>query len=286
MPTPTEVENFIKETAKRFGIPEWIAAGVARAESGFNADNPGDYYVDWLHYPAGTTVIARRPNGAIVPKGTPGAVPTSFGPFQLRAGQHVTGDPAEAGLGDQAINAGIDVRNPSTWQQQIVFALQYAKSRGTFAGTWSTAVGELAQSFTAGAVDPSERIIPTIPPGGATVVVPGQVITPTTKPGSSSFPITPQSVAASGVSWVSGLELPQGFTVLAQTIADATNATLKAITAPVNQAAATMAYLGQVNIYKRLGFVLLGMVLVVLGIVLFGVSLVPKEVVSAVAKVA
>lgn len=282
MPSPSEVGNFIGETAAKLGIPTWLATAVAKAESGLTWNSQGDYYVDWLNYPAGTKILARRPNGAIVPKGTPGAVPTSFGPMQLRAGQHVTGDANEHGLGDDAINAGINVLDPSTWQAQVVYALQFAKSKGTFAGTWATATGDLAQSFPSGAIDPSQRIIP---PQGALnppiVNVPGGTVIP----GSASFPITPATVTAPAVSWVSGLELPQGFKALADTLASSVNAMTKAITDPFNQTAAALAYVGQVNIYKRLALVVLGMLFVVLGIVMFGVSLIPKEVVETVGKV-
>lgn len=286
-----EVEAYVRDAATARGIPDWLAAAIADAESGLRADNPGDYYVDWLHYPAGTPIIARRPNGAIVPKGTPGAVATSFGPFQLRAGQAVTGDANEAGLGDAAIAAGINVLDPTTWRQQIDFALNHAASLGTFAGVWSTAVGELAARFTGAHPVPVGQTTgeaPAMPsPANPSNVDAGGTSGITTPGGTGgSFPFTIPTVTVPGVGWVSGLELPQGLTVLAQTIAQLPGVVAAPFVGALNQLGSLLAFVGQVHIYERIGLVLLGVILVVIGVVLFALSFVDRSTVRTVAAAA
>lgn len=268
MPSVADVEAYIREQARRRNIPEGIALGVAQRESGAKADSQGDYWVDFLHYPAGTQVIARTPKGVIVPAGTPGAVPTSFGPFQLRAGKKVTGYAEEAGLGDAAIAAGIDVTNPDTWKQQVDFALNWAVSRGTFAGTWSTAVGELAAHFTGQPVssDPNPPSVPGAP------MVPSMP-----EPGN---PSGPGPAAAEPFHPIVVPDVLGGFADSLKGVADALGQLPAAITKPfvdtVNNAMSLAAYFGQINIYKRLGAVVLGVVLIAIGIVLFALSFVDK----------
>lgn len=271
MPTPAEVEAYIRQAATARGVPADIAVAIARAESGLRADAAGDWWVDQLHYPAGTPVIARTGGGFIVPAGTPGAVATSFGPFQLRAGRHVTGDPQEAGLGDSAVNGGVDVTNPATWQQQVDFALNYAAQRGTFAGTWSTAVGALAQTFTGGHAVP-------IGASGAPPVTepPGAPLVPSMpEPGAPLGPGPAQPTAP--------IVVPPPFSGIGDTlgsVAGAIAALPAGLIAPVvdelNRTNATLSWLGQTHVWERIGLVLLGGVAILVGLVLTGVSFVPK----------
>lgn len=272
MPTVAEVEAYVAQAAAARGVPVDVAVGIARAESGSNADSQGDWWVDPLHYPAGTPVIARTPGGVIVPKGTPGAVPTSFGPFQLRAGRHVTGVAAEAGLGDSAMNAGIDVTNPATWRQQVDFALNTAAARGTFAGIWSTAVGALGAVFGGGHV---------VPVGSTDTTAPVPEL-----PGAPAVPAMPEPGAPLGPGPAPAgpaIQVPNplgGFADSLGGVATAIGALPGAIAAPfvqaINQAYATLAWLGQIHIWERFGLVLLGAVVVMIGLILFGLSFWPK----------
>jgi hypothetical protein len=257
VPSPAEVESYVREQAALRGIPADVAAGVSRAESGFRADAAGDWWVPFIAYPAGTAVIARTPGGVIVPAGTAGAKPTSYGPFQLRAGKTITGDPQEAGMGDAAIAAGIDVTNPATWKEQVQFVLDTAAGNGTFAGTWSTAVGALAARFTASP----------------------QGVTPSG--GVPSVGIDDPSKIGPGVAPLVSPDPISGFADTLGAVATAIAALPGTIAAPFvsayNSAVELMTFLGQVNIYKRLGLIILGALLLLLGIVLFAVSFLPKN---------
>lgn len=274
MATPEEVRAYITGAAERRGIPAWLAVAVAWAESGGNFDARGDWWVDALNYPAGTPIIARTPGGFLVPSGTKGARPTSFGPFQLRAGRAVTGLASEAGLGDGAVASGIDVTDPSQWKRGVDYALDYAASRGTFAGTWSVAVGQLGQAF-AGAVKPgSEKPTETTAP---TPFTPGMP-----QPGE---PLGPSPIPAKPFT---GPEPLSGFADSFGGIAAAIGALPAAIAKPfvdqANAAYAFLSWLGQSNIWLRIGLIVLGAVLIVVGLVMFAASFMPREAVQAVAK--
>ncbi len=68
---------------------------------------------------------------------------TSFGDFQLHVG---------GGMGDQALAAGVDIRNPNKWKEQDRFAIDQMavnrdKGAGWFAGQWHGAPAWAAHSF-------------------------------------------------------------------------------------------------------------------------------------------
>jgi hypothetical protein len=68
---------------------------------------------------------------------------TSFGDFQLHVG---------GGMGDQALTAGIDIRDPKTWKEQTKFAIDQMaqnKEKGPdwYAGQWHGAPRWAAENF-------------------------------------------------------------------------------------------------------------------------------------------
>jgi hypothetical protein len=102
LPANDEISQYIVQSAKQRGIDPGIALKVYRSEG------------------AG---------------GYAGDKNSSFGPFQLHYGGVAPGGNAVAGLGDEFTKAtGLDARNPSTWKQQVDFALEKAKSGGW--GPW------------------------------------------------------------------------------------------------------------------------------------------------------
>jgi hypothetical protein len=102
LPANDEISQYIVQSAKQRGIDPGIALKVYRSEG------------------AG---------------GYAGDKNSSFGPFQLHYGGVAPGGNAVPGLGDEFTKAtGLDARNPSTWKQQVDFALEKAKSGGW--GPW------------------------------------------------------------------------------------------------------------------------------------------------------
>lgn len=282
MASIAEVEAYISKAARARGIPEAIAIGVAKAESGLSSGSEGDWWVDFAHYPAGTKVIAKTANGVIVPKGTPGAVPTSFGPFQLRAGKTVTGYADEAGLGDSAIAAGIDVRDPSTWPAQVEYALDTAAARGTFAGIWSTATGALGATFpgsvASGPGVPGIGPLPSLP-GAPIPAVPGMPggsgsggVPGSQTPAPSPYAVPNPKDIATAISDNMGTAVSN----LAVTVKDAATGVIAPFTTLVNDLVALATFLGQPHIYERVGLGVFGAILILLGLVLFALSFVDK----------
>jgi len=95
---PPDVEKYIREAAIKRGIDPNVAVQVARNEGG------GGYVGD---------------------RGS------SFGPYQLHMGGLASGGMAVSGLGDEfRKKTGLDPRDPSTWQAQVDFSLNYAKEHG------------------------------------------------------------------------------------------------------------------------------------------------------------
>lgn len=105
-----DVGSYIYQKALDYGIDPRVATRVAQSE-GLNAFSPD------------------RPDHG-------GDGGSSFGPFQLHYGG-VNPNMPHAGLGDDFTKAtGLDARDPSTWKQQVDFALQHASKSG-----WSAWMG-------------------------------------------------------------------------------------------------------------------------------------------------
>lgn len=104
-----EVEAFIRQTAQRLGVDPEIAVRVAMAEGG-------------VRNPVRQSDVINKA----------GLREPSYGPFQLLIGGGSSGFPE--GLGNRALVAGIDPRDPNQWKQGVQFALQEAKQKGW--GQW------------------------------------------------------------------------------------------------------------------------------------------------------
>ena len=101
LPSASDQEAYIRRSAAARGINPDVAVAVAKSEG---------------------------LNGYVGDKGT------SFGPFQLHYKNNIPGL-SNAGLGDTFTRrTGLDARDPSTWQQQVDFALDEAKKGGW--GPW------------------------------------------------------------------------------------------------------------------------------------------------------
>lgn len=101
-PTQQEVDMYVMARAQALGIDPDIAKKVRRGESG-------------------SGFVGDIVNG----------IPTSFGPFQFHFGGLVPGPNSAPGLGDEFLKAtGLNARDPSTWKQQVDFALQTVKKTG------------------------------------------------------------------------------------------------------------------------------------------------------------
>ena len=105
---PSDIEAYIRQSAAARGIDPDVAVTVAKSEGGLK--DP-------------TRQSLARKNGVQEP---------SYGPFQLLVGGGQTGFPA--GMGNQALAAGIDPRDPANWQKGVDFALDQAKQKGW--GQW------------------------------------------------------------------------------------------------------------------------------------------------------
>jgi hypothetical protein len=104
----TELEQYIRQAAKARGIDADIAVRVAKSEGGLNDPTRRAEYVKGGY---------REP---------------SYGPFQLLIGGPGTGFPT--GMGNDALRAGIDPRDPANAYKGIDFALDQAKNSGW--GAW------------------------------------------------------------------------------------------------------------------------------------------------------
>ncbi len=102
------LEDYIRQAAASRGIDPDVAVRVARSEGGLND-------------PIRQSLVMK--NGVREP---------SYGPFQLLVGGGQTGFPE--GLGNRAIAAGIDPRNPNDAYRGIDFALDTAAKTGW--GQW------------------------------------------------------------------------------------------------------------------------------------------------------
>jgi hypothetical protein len=112
-----DVASYIQQAAAARGIDPNIALRVAGHE-GLNVFDPS------------------KPDGG-------GDEGSSFGPFQLHYSGMSKSMP-HAGLGDEFTAAtGLDARDPSTWQKQIDFSLDYAKNKG-----WGPWMGAKAEGIT------------------------------------------------------------------------------------------------------------------------------------------
>lgn len=100
LPGKEDVTAYIAEAAKARGIDPNVAVAVARSE-GLNADPAEGWQSNYVK------------DGVREP---------SYGPFQLYMG---------GGLGNEfADSTGLDPRDPTTWQKQVDFALDYASKNG------------------------------------------------------------------------------------------------------------------------------------------------------------
>ncbi|TBG78624.1 hypothetical protein ELG76_04210 [Rhizobium leguminosarum] len=104
----TPLEQYIRQAAAARGIDPEIAVRVAKSEGGLND-------------PIRQSGVMK--NGAREP---------SYGPFQLLIGGGGSGFPE--GLGNRAVAAGIDPRNPNDAYRGIDFALDEASKKGW--GQW------------------------------------------------------------------------------------------------------------------------------------------------------
>lgn len=91
---------------------------------------------------------------------------TSFGDFQLHVG---------GGMGDQALRAGVDIRDPNKWKEQDTFAIdQMAANRDKgaawYAGQWHGAPGWAAAQF---AIPGSAPSLPAAVTAGRSALPPG-----------------------------------------------------------------------------------------------------------------
>lgn len=102
------IEDYIRRAAAARGIDPDIAVRVARSEGG-------------LKDPTRQSLVTK--NGVQEP---------SYGPFQLLIGGGNTGFPR--GMGNDALAAGIDPRDPNQWQKGVDFALDNAARSGW--GAW------------------------------------------------------------------------------------------------------------------------------------------------------
>lgn len=98
------IEQYIRQAAIQRGIDPDIAVRVAKSEGGLKDPTLQSY----------STKNGRRE--------------PSYGPFQLLVGGGDTGFPV--GMGNAALKAGIDPRDPNQWQRGVDFALDQAKSGG------------------------------------------------------------------------------------------------------------------------------------------------------------
>lgn len=112
-----DVSSYIQQAAASRGIDPKIALKVAGHE-GLNVFDP-----------------SKPDNG--------GDERSSFGPFQLHYAGLSKSMP-HSGLGDEFTKAtGLDARDPSTWQKQVDFSLDWAKNHG-----WSPWMGAKAEGIT------------------------------------------------------------------------------------------------------------------------------------------
>jgi hypothetical protein len=166
-----EIETYIRQSAMQHGIDPDVAVRVAMSEGGLN--DP----VRQSDYRKGST---REP---------------SYGPFQLLIGGPGTG--YGGGLGNRALAAGIDPRNPEHWQKAIDFALAEAGKRGwgQWYGAARTGIGNyqgIGEHPAGGAPTPTPTVQhpnnPTVGTGGYTA--PGANVTPVTPPAAAAPPDT------------------------------------------------------------------------------------------------
>ena len=90
--SPADVEKYVRSVAAKNGIDPDVAARVIRQESSFKFDS--------------RNINARE---------------ESYGPMQLNA---------RGGLGAEALRKGINVRDPSTWHEQVEFGMGVVKKDG------------------------------------------------------------------------------------------------------------------------------------------------------------
>jgi len=138
----TEIEAYIRQAALARGIDPDTAVRVARSEGGL--DNP-----------VRQSDVVKN-----------GQREQSYGPFQLLM---------KGGLGEQALNAGIDPRDPNQWKQSVDFALNHAARHGW--GSWYGAANVGVGDF--------QGIGKNASPAGITLTstrMPGQTGNPATAP--------------------------------------------------------------------------------------------------------
>lgn len=104
MPLPNDpygVIPTIQAQAQAIGVDPALAIAIAQHESGLDPNAQGDW------------TIGGDPNGVIVPAHTPGALPTSFGLFQLHEGGEL-GQLTPQQAYNPALNASVALQNVAT----------------------------------------------------------------------------------------------------------------------------------------------------------------------------
>jgi hypothetical protein len=219
------------------------------------------------------------------PSGDPGAHNTSGedsrGLFQINVAPGAHPQWASLDLFDPETNVAKSVE---VWNSQGPFAWSVWPRAATLLGlplNWREPIG----SGQLPTPDPAKTVVPSGSPIPDKVTVGGGGVSglTTTPAGLGGFPFTVPSITVPNIDWKTGLELPQGFASLALTLAQLPNAIAAPFVGAVNNAAALMAFVGQTHIWERLGLVLLGVLLVVIGIVLFALSFVDRSTVRTVA---
>lgn len=126
-PDPQDVSAYLTYAARQRGIDPNVASAVLASEYGDGSRYAGDQG-------------------------------SSFGPLQLHYGGIAPGVLSHPGLGDAfTAKTGLDARDPSTWQRQVDFGLDHAKSGGW--GPWATTRDKLGISNFTG-IGPSADAAP------------------------------------------------------------------------------------------------------------------------------
>lgn len=162
----SEIADYIRQSATARGIDPETALRVAKSEGGFsNPVQQSNYVKD-------------------------GVRETSYGPFQLRIG---------GGLGDAALKAGIDPRDPNQWKKGVDFALDQAATGGWSPWYGAAKVGVAARTGLQGAralggpqssqvasLDPSIGMPDAAQEMGASNPAPANIPVPSPRPQSAS----------------------------------------------------------------------------------------------------
>lgn len=257
-----DYREIAKAAAVKYNLPPATFIRQIDQESGFNpTPGPGGA----LCNSAGACGIAQ-----IVPKYHPGVDVSNpvdslyYAAALMRSHLDNYGNMTEALIAYNAGGGGVDTYRrggpyPSWFQQPIDYV------RAILGIDISRGPGQVevpSDNSTPATPAPAD---PAVPP---TIRVPGTGIDQPSNP----FAVPPVPSIFTGVSDNMGTAVSN----LGQTVKDAATAAITPLSTAVNNAVSLMTWLGQTNIYKRIGFVVLGAILVLLGIVLFALSFIDK----------